>query len=406
MAPFKDLFSRTRQRLKDLTNTVARLKREKEEEEKAVTMPKVTEKAQEIHRIDFSGATIARVFFIAILFLAGIWLVIQIREIILIFFVALLFAAALDPMVDAMERRKIPRWLGVLIVYTVLFFVIGLFVGNVIPLLATEIGDLALKIPDLLRNMAQGNISLPGFLEWTRPIITKIFEAVDLSILDNFPDLLSTFSTQLTDFGKNIISGIISIFNGLFNTLLVLILTFLMVWDEQSIDKFTLSLFPARYGKYISEKSSAIKEKIGQWLRGQVTLMVIVGLAIGLGLFIVGLFIGPIRYATTLAMFAGLLEIVPYIGPVLAWLIALPIVANQSFLHVILVTIVFVIIQQLENNVIVPLVMKKAVGLNPILSIISMMVGFSLLGVLGMVLAIPVATSVSIFVKEYTEREK
>lgn len=406
MAPFRNLFNRTRERFKELTTTVARLKREKQEADAPAKIQKGPEKVQEIHRIDFSAATIARVFFIAVLFLAGIWLIIQISEIILIFFVSLLFAAALDPMVDAMERRRIPRWLGVLIVYFVLFFIFGLFVGNVIPLLANEIGDLALKIPDLLHNMAQGNISLPGFLEWMRPIIKKIFEAVDLSLLQNFPELLTRFSSELTDFGKNIASGIISVFNGLLNTVLVLILTFLMVWDEQAIDKFTLSLFPARYGKYISEKSSAMKEKIGQWLRGQVALMVIVGLLTGLGFFLVGIFAEPIRYATTLSMFAGLLEIIPYIGPVLSWLIALPIVANQSFLLVILVTIVFVIVQQLENNFLVPLVMKKAVGLNPILSIVAMMVGFSLLGVLGMVLAIPVATSVSIFVTEYTEREK
>lgn len=405
MAAFKDLFHRTRQRLQEFGSTVARLKLEKEKEG-SVQEPSVGERAKEIHRIDISAATISRVFFIAILFLAGIGLVIEIRPIILIFFVSILFAAALDPMVDAMGRRKIPRWLGVLILYIALFFIIGLFIGNVIPLLANEIGDLGLKIPELLKNMAQGNVSLPGFLEWTRPIIKKIFEAVDLSIVQNFPDLLAKFSSELTNVGKNVVSGIIDIFNGLLNTVLVLILTFLMVWDEQSIDKFTLSLFPARYGRYITEKSNAMKEKIGQWMRGQVALMIVVGLLTAIGFFIIGLFTTPVRYATTLAMFAGLLEIIPYIGPILSWLIALPIVANQSFLLVVLVTVLFVIVQQLENNFIVPLIMKKAVGLNPILSIIAIMVGFQLLGVLGMVLAIPVATSVSIFVKEYAEREK
>lgn len=403
---FRDLFRKTQNILREFRSEAAKMKRAKQAVEEEFMKHEVLHTKHEPMKMEVSSSTIARFFGIALLFLAGVWFLYTIREIVLIFFVALLFAAALDPIVDRLEHRRIPRWVGIIIVYIVFFFLLGLFIGNLIPLLASEISDLALKIQDLLTNIANGNISLPSFLEGLRPTLKKFFSGVDVSKIGSYREILIQFGEKLASVGKNVVNALILVFNGIFNTALVLVLTFLMTIDEKAIDKFILSLFPARYGTYIMEKSRAIKDKVGYWLRGQISLMIIVGFLVALGFFVVGLFTTKIQYAATIAMFAGLMELIPYVGAVLAWLIALPIVANQSLILVIWVTVVFVIVQQLENNFIVPLVMKKAVGLNPILSIFSLMVGFKLLGVLGMVLAIPVATTVSIFVKDYAQREK
>lgn len=403
----RDIIRKTQQVVREFRDEAARAKREKQEAEDAFMKHEaVFHGRHEVTKMEVSSSAIARFFGIALLFLAGVWFLYHIREIVLIFFVALIFAAALDPMVDYLERRKVPRWAGVILLYLVFFFLLGLFIGNLIPLLASEISDLALKIQDLLTNIANGNIALPSYLEGLRPTIRKLFSGIDISKLGDYREILIQFGEKLASVGKNVVNALILVFNGIFNTALVLVLTFLMTIDEKAVDKFILSLFPARYGEYITEKSKAIKDKIGYWLRGQVSLMVIIGFMVALGFFIVGLFTTKIQYAATIAMFAGLMELIPYVGAVLAWLVALPIVANQSLILVVWVTIVFVIVQQLENNFIVPLIMKKAVGLNPILSIFSLMVGFKLLGIIGMVLAIPVATMVSIFVKDYARKEK
>lgn len=403
----RDLFKKTQQRIRELQQKVAHVRRQRVAEEAAeLVRASIVHTSPKSSEMKISSETIFRFFLIALLFLIGAWFLYEIRGIILIFFVAILFAAALDPLVDSLENRKVPRWLGVVIVYIVFFALLGLFIGNLIPLLASEISDLALKTQDLITNIVNGNIQLPGFLEGLRPTLRKIFEGVDISKFADYKEILLRFGEKLTSVGKNVVNALIVIFNGVFNAVLVLILTFLMIVDEKAIDKFILSLFPAKHGKYITEKSNAVKEKIGYWLRGQVSLMVIVGILTAIGFFIIGLFTTDIQYSTTLAMFAGLMEIIPYVGPILAWLVAVPIVANQSLMLVLWVTIVFIVVQQLENNVIVPLVMKKAVGINPILSILALLIGFKLLGILGMVLAIPVATLVALFVKDYAQREK
>lgn len=404
----KDFIKKTHQHLQALKGKMEQMKRShKAEEEKFMEYGSQAEKkAPQIMRLEIPTAVIAKVFFIALLFIAGVAFVSEIRGIILIFFVSLLFAAALDPFVDYLQKRRIPRWLGVVIVYVVIFIIIGAFVGNLIPLVAKELGDLAMKIQDFLTNIANGNVKLPTFLEGFRPAIKEIFEGLDVSKLGNYRDILLQTAQRLTDVGKNVVNVLIVTFNGLMNTVLVFVLTFLMTVDERSIDKFILSMFPTRYGRYITEKSAAIKEKIGYWLRGQVALMFAVGILAYVGFLIIGLFTTKVEYATTLAMLAGITEVVPVVGPVLAWLISVPIVANQSLMLVVWVTILYIVVQQLENNLIVPAVMNKAVGLNPVFVILAVLIGYEFLGILGMVIAVPVATTVAIFVKDYVEREK
>ena len=112
------------------------------------------------------------------------------------------------------------------------------------------------------------------------------------------------------------------------------------------------------------------------------------------------------NYAATIALVAGFTELIPYAGPFIAWLIALPIVANQSLSLVLWMTILMYVVQVLENNLLVPVVMQRAVGMSPIFVMFAMLVGFEFLGILGMVLAVPVATTVAIFVKDYAQREK
>jgi predicted PurR-regulated permease PerM len=113
-----------------------------------------------------------------------------------------------------------------------------------------------------------------------------------------------------------------------------------------------------------------------------------------------------VEYGATLAIFAAFAEVVPYVGPFLAWLVAMPIVLNQAPLLALWVTLMFLIIQRLENDILVPIIMKQATGLSPILVIFSMMVGFQFMGVVGLILSIPVASTIAIFVGDYTARKK
>jgi len=170
--------------------------------------------------------------------------------------------------------------------------------------------------------------------------------------------------------------------------------------ERESGQKFIVSLFSSRYEKYIRVKNEALQVKIGYWLRGQFLLMLSIAALTYIALLVLG-----VNYALTLAVLAGLMELLPVVGPFIAFLGAVPIVANQSMLLLLVVFIVFFVIQQLENNVIVPVIMKKTVGISSIFVIVSMLIGGSYLGILGVILSIPVASIIGIFLTDYVNRE-
>jgi predicted PurR-regulated permease PerM len=404
MNKFQHFFRKTNEKIRHFRGKVAALKKKEVEDIKPVVAP-VADKKQNME-ISISASTMAK--FIALVILFGVlsYFFYVIREIVLIFFVSLFFAAALDPMVDALERRKIPRAAGVIVIYLVVLFGLGVLISSLVPVIAGEVAQLAGRIQDFTVNIVDGKIALPSYMEGLREPMKKFFSGVDISQISNYKDLLMKVANQLTDVAGNVFSTILVVFNGLLNTILVLVLTFLMTVDEKGIDKFITSLFSARHTVYIRNKMNVVKEKIGDWLRGQITLCFVVGIMVYIGILTVGIFGTKVEYAALISLVAGFTEIIPYAGPFLAWLVAMPIVANQSVSLIVWMTVIMYIVQLLENNIVVPLIMNKATGISPIFVMFSMMVGLELMGVMGMILAVPLATTVAIFVKDYAAREK
>lgn len=403
----RHFFQKTQKTLKEFQE---QLQSRKQEHEKSIQLePLATASIRESKdtlEITVSAGTIAKFVVLTILLLLITAFLYRIRDVLIIFFVSLLFAAALDPLVDSLERRRIPRALAVVLIYLAVLLAIGLLISSVAPIIATELAQLAGKVQDFISNIVHGDINLPSWMERFRPLFKRSFEGINISQVGNYKEVLLQFAKKLSDVAGNVFNVVLIIFNGFFNTLLVFIITFLMTVDETGIDKFILSLFPARHAEYIRQKSNAIKEKLGYWLRGQVVLCVVVGVLVYLGFLIIGLLTKKVEYAATIALVAGFTELIPYAGPFLAWLIAFPIVANQSIMLIIWMTLLMYLVQMLENNLIVPVVMHKAVGISPIFVIFAMLVGFSFLGIIGMLLAVPVATAVAIFVKDYAEKNK
>jgi len=406
MKDFKQLFQKTHQTLKAFQGKVAALKTHHEQASVPFQNALVKEEKLSKNEIYISAGTMAKFVVVAIALLLVAGFLYQIRDILLIFFVSLLFASALDPMVDALERKKIPRSLGVVIIYLISLLILGILVSSLVPILAHEVGQLAGRIQDFVVNIATGKINLPPFMEGLRPSIKQAFNGLDISQISDYKDILQSFANKLSEVAGNLVNVIGVVFNGVINAILVLVITFMMSVDERGIDKFVLSLFPTRHAHYITEKSEALKEKMGYWLRGQVVLCLVVGVLVYIGFLIIGLFTKQVDYAATIAIVAGLTEVIPYAGPFIAWLIAMPIMANQSFGLVIWMTVLMYIVQLLENNLIVPIVMHKAVGISPIFVMFALMIGFSFLGILGIVLAVPVAAVVAIFVRDYADKHK
>ncbi len=328
--------------------------------------------------INISTSTILKIILIFILF----YFFYLVSDILVALFIALIFASAVDPWVDWLEKKKIPRGVSILLIYLILFTVIASVIYLIIPPIVQETAEL-------------GN-NLPRYLEKTVSTFSALKQyTVQHGISDNIREALGSVSSNLQTAASGVFSTVTGVFGGIFSFFLILVLTFYMVVEENAMRKLIWSIVPARHQPYIMQLISRMQRKIGMWLRGQLILSLIIFI-----LTYIGLSILQVKYALVLALVAGLTEFIPYLGPLLAAIPAVFLAFAQSPMLAIFVGVLYYVIQLTENHILVPKIMQKAVGLNPIVSIAVLLIGFQLAGIIGAILAIPVATAVSVFVKD------
>jgi predicted PurR-regulated permease PerM len=328
--------------------------------------------------ITISTSTILKTIFIFIL----LYFVYLVSDILVALFIALIFASAVDPWVDWLEKRKIPRGISILLIYLVLFAVIALVIY--------------LIIPPIIQQTAELSSNFPRYLEKTISTFSALKQyTIQHGILDNVKEAFGSASTNLQTAAGGVFSTLTGVFGGIFSFFLILVLTFYMVVEENAMKKLVWSVVPIRHQPYIMQLINRMQKKIGMWLRGQLILSLIIFALTYIGLLILG-----VKYALVLALIAGLTEFIPYLGPLLAAIPAVFLAFTQSPMLAVFVAVLYYVIQLTENNILVPKIMQKAVGLNPIVSIAVLLIGFQLAGVVGAILSIPVATAASVFFKD------
>jgi len=315
-----------------------------------------------------------RTIIFTVLFLLFLWTVYLIRDIILQFFVALLIMAILNPIVSKLSRRKIPRAISIIVVYFLAIALIGLAVGGIIPALVEQTGSFASDLPRYLANLKAG------------PFGEQILKEL-LSVLATLP--------------AQIVKASVSFFSNLLSVLTVLILAFYLLLVREKLDEQLGSLFGAEKVRDVGKMLDVLEKKLGGWTRGQMTLMVLVGVATYIGLIILG-----IPFALPLAIVAGLLEIIPYLGPIISGIPAVIIGLGISPLMGIAAAALYFLIQQVENYVIVPKVMEKSVGVSPIITLLALAIGSRLAGLVGILIAVPVFITIRTIVGQYIAYRK
>jgi predicted PurR-regulated permease PerM len=387
--------------IKKLRETVKRLKDDQKEKKVHHEPEKPRSKHKEEVIMHLSMASVAKATLVVLGLIVLANFLGQIADIILVFFIAILLAAALDPTVDWFEKRKVPRPVSVLGIFLVLIFVLIFFISQLIPLVASQLIELAKNLNTMVSDLSSGNSTFM-FSETLQPIFDNFWTNVDQDlIVSQVKEVLETVGTQLQSVAGNTFGAIKAIFNGIFNFVLVLILTFFLVVTEKSVDDFFISLFPSKHGKYLVEKIETVKNKVGDWLRGQMILIVAM-----FSLTLIGLLILGVDYALTLAMMAGIAELLPVVGPITAGVPAVLVAFNESPWLAVWVIGLILLLQQIEGQILIPLIMKKAVGLSPIITILAVLIGFETLGILGIIIAIPVTATLSIFVRDYVSKQK
>jgi len=349
--------------------------------------------------INISTFTILKILIVAVI----IYFLFLIKDILAVLFVSLIIASAVDPSVDYFQKKQISRGVSIILIYFIAIFTIFVVVTSIVPPIVKEFDDLLNKSPDYISRMADEYQVVKDYV-------------VKHGVLDKFKENLGSFSNGIQGAASGLFSTVGSIFGGIFSFILILVITFYMVVEENAIKKLIWQVTPRQYQTYIMGLIHRMQRKIGLWLRGQFILSLTIFLLTYIGLsapsfleyVLPGYFAAfNMEYALVLSIIAGLAEFVPYMGPMLAAIPAVFLAFSQSPTLAIMVIILYSVIQWVENNILVPKIMQKTVGLNPIVSISVLMIGFQLGGVMGAVLAIPVATAVQeiiLDVFEYKEK--
>lgn len=294
--------------------------------------------------------------------------------------------ASVAPSVDYLQRKGFPRVLAVIIPYLSILIAIFLLILPLVPFVFTQIKLLLTELPDYLKN----NDSAFGV-------------SLDPKQIEQY------LNSELNSISKNALNFTRQAFGTLFSTITIFVVSFYLLMYHNSLKKYIAKLFHPDNRKAVLKTQDLINEKLGAWLRGQAVLCVFIGTLTYIGLTILGL-----PYALPLALLAGILEIVPTLGPILSAIPAAAIAFTISPTLGITIIIFYILLQMLENQVLVPKVMQKAVGLNPVVVILGVMIGGNLMGISGALLAIPFMSFLIVLfnslnspeVKEAKEEEK
>lgn len=387
--------------------TKAKSKMQHEESKFTKTVLPPEQKTKTVMQLDLSIGTVAKATMTLIIVIAAALVLYVLRDKLILLFLAFFISVVIDTNVRWLERRHVPRGLAVLILYFVFISVAAFLLASLIPIVASQLQDIARYI-----NSSADSFLINPHVEFTF-LSESMNERLTVMIQDGLQQMgIKDRASALFQFGQNL-SGVAqlsiglavqvagSVFNFFVNFLLILVLAFFIQLEREKISDFLRSVMPREYRGYYDSKAEAIYLKISQWFRGQLILCLAIGILVFVALKILGM-----PYAHTLALLAGFTEFIPYAGPLIGALPAVIIALSQyGFVWAAVVAVVYYVIQLCENNLLVPLIMKHAVGLSPIAIIFGMLVGVSFPDtvhpVVGIILAVPTTAVITIFVQDF-----
>lgn len=321
-----------------------------------------------MHRkIDISHRTII----FTILVLLGLGVLYFIRGIIMELFIAFLLMTFMDPLVGIFERIKIKRGLAVLITYILVIGVLGGVIALIAPLLVQQTTNFINAFPGYLSNIGINSIQIAN--------------------------VTNGFLSQI----GGVLNFTFSVFSNVISVITILAFTFYMLLGYSGLRGQIVNLLGEEKGENVSRFIKVIEQKLGQWSRAEILLM----LAVGLGNYI-GYLILKIPYALPLAILTSIFEIVPTLGPIISAVPAVLIGFGISPLTGLGAAAVAFIVNQLENYILVPKIMQKSAGVPPLLVLVSIAIGAKLAGVTGAIIAVPFVVSLQAVLAEYWNKKE
>jgi len=331
--------------------------------------------------LDISWGAILKVFVAIFVF----YIIYLARNITLWFLFALAISILLDPAINVFRKIKIPRIIAILIVYLAIFGILGVLIYISAPLFISEV-----------RQFAQ---YLPNYFNQISPFLSQF----GINTAQSFNDFIKSYIGGSQESSEGIIAALVAFFGGISSTAFILTMAFFLSLEEQGVKNVLLLCFPSKYEDYIKTIFERVQSRVAGWFGARLLAC----LFVGIGSYII-FYIFGIKYAFILALLSGFLNFIPYIGPwIMDILIILFIaVSTGSWLLVVYVLVALTVIQEIENKLLTPLLMKKMTDIPPVLVIVSLLLGAEVFGFLGMIFAVPVFGIIYEFIKEFLEKRR
>ncbi len=311
------------------------------------------------------------------------YLLYLIRDILIWLIFGLIISVLFNPAVDFLQKKHFPRSLATILVYTIAFGAIGFSIYAVAPLFVTEIQQFTQFFPDYFEK-----ISIP-------------FKGLGIEAFENLNSFTSALEQGLTKASANIFSAVGSVFGGIFATVTIFTIALFLSFEEKGLDRTIAALSPKRYEALILNLWVRSQKKVSGWFGARILCCLFVGLTTYLTCYVLN-----IKYAVSFGLLSGVLNMIPIIGPVVVGAAVAILVAAVSWTKALFFLVAFIIIQQIEGNILSPVLTKKFIGLSPVLVLVSVMVGAKLWGFMGALLAIPIAGIFFEFFRDFLKKKR
>jgi len=329
--------------------------------------------------LDISWGAIFKTATIAILF----YIIYLVRDILILSIFALIISILFTPIIDFLQKRKIPRGFAVIVVYIGIFGLISFFIYSLASLFIIEVQKFSQVFPEYFERVSPPLKSLG----------VKAFEDIE-----SFIELLNK---SVETIAASFLGAVSAIFGGIFATIYVVTIAIFLSLEEKGVEKSLALLFPKKYEIYVLSLWGRCQQRVSGWFLSRILASIFVGAASYLTFLILS-----IKYPLTLGLLAGILNFIPVIGPIITGVLIFILISLDSALKAFFALVAFVLIQQIENNILTPLLAKRFVNISPVVVLISLVVGGKLLGILGAILAIPLVAILSEFLKDFLAKRR
>lgn len=318
----------------------------------------------------------------------GLVILYVVRDVVVALVLAIIIASAIEPGIEWLKEKKIPRILGVIMIYLSFFLFLFLLVYLILPLVLDDLRTIFSTYPELQKQVLAG-VDRASAL----PLFPTLHDTIE--------GLLQVPANYIDKLGGGVVNTVSSIFGGLLSFILIVVFSFYLATQEDGIENFLRLLTPLSYEPYIVDLWKRSQRKLGRWLRAQMLLGAVVGVLIFFGLTFLG-----VEHALSFAFISGVFELIPVVGPILG---AVPAVATAFLTSPIVgvfTVLLYVVVQQTESHVIVPVVMRKTIGLSPLVVVFALVAGAKIGGIMGVVLAVPITAIAAEFLNDWDKKKR